>query len=236
MKRRNRPSSKKGEATWDADAKLGTLVRTKGKYMDKMGFAGCLFAEEVVFLLDRDELVVKASDGSETTAEDAFAMLDAADVDVDAYQVFSVLREQRFNVFRAGYSSARSRTEKARLAPPTVSSSSTELTPSYDVYLPSSAFAKSKLGAPHFSVCVVNADDPLPTIRSMRASAKKSPHPIRLAIVGDSSVSFVEYTDFDPSSVRAAVGTDMKPKQKNKRRPPRDKVNAAVDKKQKIET
>lgn len=73
---------------------------------------------------------------------------------------------------------------------------------SFDVYKPQSGFSKNKMEKPDFSLMILSADGRMPSVRSLRNAIRRCDPgvPLRMAIVGDSSLTFVEVADFDPGS------------------------------------
>jgi len=216
---RSRAAEQKGKARWDPSSGVAIVHRVKGKFMSSMGFGQMLFPEEAVFLADRDEidLVKFAEDGvSEVpvTGDEVFSVLAECGIDMRAYTAYAALREQRFIVFRAGAWKCRSsKDDMARLLPPktgvaqrnTSANNNTllpTLTLTFDVYQPQSGFSKANMPRPDFSIAVLSADDVLPPIASLRQTVLDSEAgvPSRMCIVGDSSVTFVELSIFDPTS------------------------------------
>jgi len=154
--------------------------------------------------------------------------LDECNINIKAYTVFAALREQRFHVFRHGcwlvtrdwkllpsprvaYVFTVAESSECEGNAPTSSSSSsaevkrqkvieTSLFISFDVYKPQSYFSKNRMGKPDFCVIVLPADGLIPSVSSMRVVIQKEDSvPVRLGIVGDSSITFVEVSDFDPA-------------------------------------
>lgn len=87
-----------------------------------------------------------------------------------------------------------------------------ELPIAFDVYQPQSGFSKTKMDKPSFCIGVLGADDDMPSVEALRAAAEKVPEnvPLRLCIVGDSSVTFVEVSKFDPKADSAKRIADVK--------------------------
>jgi len=216
---RARTAEQKGKARWDAESRTAVVHRVKGKFMSTMGYGSTLFAEEAVFLADRDEIdlvvgVASDADDAERVLRGAeiFAILQQCNIDVRAYTAYAALREQRFPVFRAGAWRCMNKHEFAALAAPKSGPVDTgahgpSLVLSFDVYQPSSSFSKANMGKPDFSIAVLSADDVLPSVASMRRTVEEALPgvPSRMCIVGDSSVTFVELSTFDPRFVPCLV-------------------------------
>jgi hypothetical protein len=71
------------------------------------------------------------------------------------------------------------------------------------------------MGKPDFSLIILAADGRMPSVLSLKHAMQKggSAVPLRLSIVGDSSITFVEVSEFDPIAGDESDdhGTDPKP-------------------------
>lgn len=88
-----------------------------------------------------------------------------------------------------------------------------ELRVCFDVYQPQSGFSKTKMDKPSFFITIIGADDDLPPlikIKALLAKCKAESVPLRLCIVGDSSITFVEIDDFDPCENELKRAADFK--------------------------
>jgi hypothetical protein len=78
----------------------------------------------------------------------------------------------------------------------------TEVFISFDVYKPQAGFSKNRMGKPDFSIIILSCEGRMPSVASLRSTLQHSDPsiPLRLGIVGDSSLTFVEVSDFQPES------------------------------------
>jgi hypothetical protein len=86
------------------------------------------------------------------------------------------------------------------------------LTLAFDCYMPQSGFSKNNMGKPTFSLAIFSASGTLPSVIKLKELISQADEgvPVRLAIVGDSSISFIEISDFDPFSQAARLDVDVK--------------------------
>jgi len=72
-------------------------------------------------------------------------------------------------------------------------------------YAPQPEFSKNRMGKPDFSLSILSADRRMPSVAALRKAIQTCDPsiPLRLCIVGDSSVTFVEVSDFDPVAEKA---------------------------------
>ncbi len=82
---------------------------------------------------------------------------------------------------------------------------------SFDVYMPQSGFSKNKMSKPDFSLLILSADAFMPSIAALRRtiSSLDPAVPLRMSVVGDSSITFVEVSDFNLSAASDRE-TDLK--------------------------
>lgn len=211
---RERDVSKLGIAVWLAHEKTALIVKAKGKYLQNMGFSQngqqYLFCEEIVYLHDRDEVMLYKDDllQNEFSRADVFELLNQCGIEFAAYQVFATLCEQRFKLFRRG-SWETDRSEWKSLPFPQVvhiddvrdvsreakhPKLESELPVAFDVYLPQSGFSKTQKPKPDFAVMVFHACDPIPGISLLTKHCQEVS--LKLCIVGDSSMTFLEVSEF----------------------------------------
>ena len=90
--------------------------------------------------------------------------------------------------------------------------SAPSLTLAFDAYMPMAGFSKNNMGKPAFSLAVVASDDSLPPVAQLREliATADAGVPVRLCIVGDSSISFIELSNFDPRAEQAKRDVDVK--------------------------
>ncbi|KAH9254737.1 hypothetical protein BASA81_007288 [Batrachochytrium salamandrivorans] len=226
---RVRDKAKLASATWEQEEGHAVVQKVKGKYFQNLGFSHHgqrLFCEEAVFLVDRDEMELLRESGVEFTKAEAFALLGECGISLLAYQAYACLQEQRFHVYRHGAWKTE-RHEWKNLPKPRVGSGGVGLSSaaageegvapnkrqrldcpvaiSYDVYMPQANFSKTNLAKPHFSLIILSTLEPLPAIPVLKSCLTTSDTVLRLCIVGDSSMSFIEVSDFDPVAAHAAT-------------------------------
>lgn len=230
---RVRDKAKLASATWRQEEGQAEVRKVKGKYFQNLGFSHHgqrLFCEEAVFLVDRDEMELLREDGVEFTKAEAFALLGECGISLLAYQAYACLQEQRFHVYRHG-AWRTERSEWKNLPKPRVGGAVAGVCAaaglcagdeaskrqrldhpvaiSYDVYMPQTNFSKTNLAKPHFSLIILSALEPLPAIPVLKACLTTSDTVLRLCIVGDSSMSFIEVSDFDPVAAHVLVGNEQ---------------------------
>jgi len=192
---------------------------------------------------DEIDLVVHAGEEGDKALSKVrtMALLGLCSIDMKAYTVYAALREQRFHVYRHGAwqrSSGRAwrdlpspRVVRAHsadgeelvnpmkrvrtLEQDNVGDGINQLFISFDVYRPQSGFSKNRMPKPDFSLIILSSEGSIPSVALLRATLKANDPsiPLRLAIVGDSSLTFIEVSDFDPKAEMASQSgvDDAKP-------------------------
>ena len=221
-----------GRARWVEQTNTALVTKSIGKYISTMGFKDDghrLFPEEAVFLVDADEieLVTISEGGSDERVMDrieVFGLLGKCKIDLKTYTVYSVLREQRFHVYRHSAYKTNPKEWKSLDPPRVFQNNSTNLSSddpkrvrrsevedglaiSFDVYKPQANFARSRLGKPDFSLVILSSEDTIPSVRQLRAllATLEENVPLRLAVVGDSTVTFTEIESFSPKAEMESI-------------------------------
>lgn len=208
-------------AVWNADSATASVIRQKGKHFRIMGCFGggtvTLFAEETLYLVEREALVLLPSapeDDEEhpepITARECYDIClrnedheDAKKCPLACYWAFQQLKGLGYVVYRPQQYDA---ADGSRALPPQfwagdVAQDAPPVPVCFECHQPGANFAKSRLGAPAFRVFVTHAGGGLPSVTQLTDLLERcAGAPAKAAVAaGDGTVLLFDLTEGVPT-------------------------------------